>query len=738
MVNNSAFKNKWLSLIVFILLFGLILSKIIEFRDYIPTVIINGSSFKNTQNIELLKGINFIDYFVAKNNNLGSVAIKFDTHFKDNNDFIQFRIKEIGSDNWYYVNKYNVAQFQNNQYFSFGFPPIINSRNKTYQIEVESLSGVEGNSVQLKVINSYLLSKYSYPKQYLLKHKNEIVWFIVGKLFSFFCNIDKTSYLIIFYSFVIYLISIGLRNTKLTMKRVKLFDIFVSKMKLVTRSKIEVLLVMIFFFVSLFLLTRLLFYKNMLSQYGDTTFAAQIMLNIKKNLNFDSSYARSISYSLDEVWYRDAKYVCESKLVTPTKFPPWGHYYFIAFPLGILLNFVDIYWFLALSQALIYLSVLLFVYVLARKLNLNIINSFLLVLISMQNPLWIQGLYGQFYFNRFFLIFCSLVIILLSNKKLNYFLIVAFSLLAISSNEIYGISLFMVFIVYMYLHGFGKKLSLMAILSLVTSMTLISIINHSAQSSSTQNGLINHMFSGGLTVIINNFIRVIFTEQSGKFLLVNFIFGGFIIIFKPKLFLAWLFFLMPNLMVFIGKLGWSTHYHISYFVPNLWLLVYCVSLIKFRNKLFLSILLFIYLISISRFSVDNYKFGLPSFALDRLISDSESFDANKDIILNRTYQLQSSVDKTDSISMPEGLSFLFLEHEIFYYPVELDNVDKVMLIFDKNKIGDARYYSINYGQQADDLDICILARMRKNNFDLDNPKIIENIAIISKIKSTIK
>lgn len=734
---NNKIKSKILKFlgVVFLLLISILVIKIDDYEDYNLTVIVKADNFQFYENKDLFKGDKLIGEFEATNNNLGIVSVKFNTHNKVNDDYLQFKIKEVGSSGWYYSNKYKVDQFQNNKYFPFGFPQINNSKGKEYQIEIESLAGVEGNSIKIKD-NASFLSKYSFPKAYLMENKIKIPVFIFNKIKSFFNNIDDNYYLLLLVVFCIYLIFLKFRVINKIFVFLKIIKFFLIRNifnnKILNNKKIEIFITLILYVLLVVFLGKILFYKNMQSQYGDATFAAQIMQNIGKNFKFESSFARSIIYSFSDVWYKTADYVCSSPLITPEKFPPWGHFYFIAFPLGFLLSFFNVYWFMAFCQSIIYSSVLLFVYVIARKYKVNIINSILLVLIAAQHPLWINGMYGQFYFNRIFLLFCSIVIFLLFNKKINYFLIALFSLLAISTNEIYGIVLFMVFIAYLFLFKYDKKILFFSICSLFISLILIYIIQQSAESNLTQNGVVNSIFSGNLINMVVNLYKNITSGPSGIFLLVNFIFSGLFILIRPKLVIVWLFFLLPNLIIYIGKLSWSTHYHISYFVPILWFLVYSISLIKFKNKFFITLILLVYLIIISRFNLDIYKFDKPNFIVNKIYSDYKNISLDKKNILDKFNRLQSAVDKNDKISLPEVLSYPFLNHEIYYYPVEIDKVDKVVLFFNKNKTGDSRFFSINYGHQDDNLDNCILARMRKNNFDLDNVKVFDELVVIGK------
>lgn len=216
--------------------------KNIDYQDYNPTVIVNVDEFRNINNKELLKGEKIAGEFEAKNNNLGIISILFNTHNRINDDYLQFKIKEKGDTQWYYDNKYKVDQFQNNQYFPFGFPEINSSKGKTYQIVIESLNGVNGNSVQA-VINKPFLSKYSFPKTYLLQNKKEIPMFIFNKIVSFFGHISLNVYLfvLLFYLLTIYLLRLININklpdhfrkiVKFFVKIGKLFFIGIRKSKL--------------------------------------------------------------------------------------------------------------------------------------------------------------------------------------------------------------------------------------------------------------------------------------------------------------------------------------------------------------------------------------------------------------------------------------------------------------------------------------------------------------------------
>lgn len=216
-----ALKNKIVIFLSFLVLFGIGFKKIIDYQDYNPTVIIETDKFQSYKNKELLKGEKIIGGFEAKNNNLGIVSVLFDTHNQINDDYLQFSIKEIGNSRWYYSNKYKVDQFQNNTYFPFGFPEISNSKGKLYQIEIESLSGTKGNSVKAVIENTPFLSKYSFPKTYLLQNKKEIPIFLLSKIKSCFNYVNTNTYLFILLISLFSIYLLRLINVNKFLNRIK-------------------------------------------------------------------------------------------------------------------------------------------------------------------------------------------------------------------------------------------------------------------------------------------------------------------------------------------------------------------------------------------------------------------------------------------------------------------------------------------------------------------------------------
>ena len=131
----------------------------------------NRVSFQSSKTSEtpLLKGEKITGKFKASENNLGVILLKF-IKFGKGLDTLVFRLKEEGSQEWYYENKYYGELFNNNQYYPFGFPSISSSKNRSYIVEVESTSGkaqngvaVSENKPQAALVYNYAISEIKNP-----------------------------------------------------------------------------------------------------------------------------------------------------------------------------------------------------------------------------------------------------------------------------------------------------------------------------------------------------------------------------------------------------------------------------------------------------------------------------------------------------------------------------------------------------------------------------------------------
>jgi len=159
------------------------------------TVIIEDRDSERNDNAQIFKGEVIQESLTAQENNLGMVLIKFDTFGKINDDTIQFRIREKSSRNWYYQEDYLVDQFQNNTYFTFGFPNINESKGKSYIIEIESLRGNKGDAVAISSDVPQFASAYNVSPELGKGSLNFLIKFFIYKFSYAITNIPLQDYL---------------------------------------------------------------------------------------------------------------------------------------------------------------------------------------------------------------------------------------------------------------------------------------------------------------------------------------------------------------------------------------------------------------------------------------------------------------------------------------------------------------------------------------------------------------
>jgi hypothetical protein len=162
--------------------------------------------------------------FESKDNYLGMITLRFKDYVKhdyNEEDLINFRIKEMNSQDWYYSSDYKSGSIENQFPFPFGFPVIEDSKNKIYEFEITSLAGNENNAVELNVSAPQLTAVHKFSKNSILTSSRSALQFIVKKITTSFTSIDfllsSTLYLI---PLIIYVAIKGLycRPSKITVR----------------------------------------------------------------------------------------------------------------------------------------------------------------------------------------------------------------------------------------------------------------------------------------------------------------------------------------------------------------------------------------------------------------------------------------------------------------------------------------------------------------------------------------
>lgn len=347
-------KNIALFFVLFVFIsLSMIIKSVYDNGDLNHTVIIRENNFSSNEKIDLFKGIYIKDEFKSKHNNLGIVSVKFNTHDRINNDFLEFKIKEKDSNEWFYSASYKVDQFQNNKYFPFGFPEINNSENKIYEFQIKSLGGVDNDFVSVNTGNSNFLTKYSFSKNYLLLNKDQIIKFICVKIISILIHVNLFSYVFCFCFSLIFI----LLNNKLNiiihittyLKNIFKKYTLIFKQKYIFKDHI---------FEYIFLTISFLIFTFLLLEPQKLTYDAASYYNLSSFVNSREFDILNINFS----------------------FRTYGFPLFVGFLIFIsnIVNCNSLY-FIFFINYLLFIGSIFLIFKILKKLNIKIANIFLII-----------------------------------------------------------------------------------------------------------------------------------------------------------------------------------------------------------------------------------------------------------------------------------------------------------------------------------------------------------------------
>ncbi len=142
------------------------------------------------ENQKLTKGKSISGEFRARENDLGIIEIKIDdVSGVGVEDILEFSLREKGKAEFLYRKTYKSGAMRDNRRFPFGFPLVKDSKGKTYQFELRSLSGTLENAVILSKEAPIYTTKYKSDIRELIN--TNAVWdFFLKKVYTFIINPD--------------------------------------------------------------------------------------------------------------------------------------------------------------------------------------------------------------------------------------------------------------------------------------------------------------------------------------------------------------------------------------------------------------------------------------------------------------------------------------------------------------------------------------------------------------------
>lgn len=313
---QKSFLKKWILIPLPLLLFWLLLTfRYVQNTSGFTVLLYNHPKQEITQGktTELLAGEKIKAEFTARDNNLGIVAVRFNTFFRINEDVVIFRIKEKGKKDWIATNSYTTPQFQPNQYFTFGFPIQTDSQGKLYQYEIESTHGKRNNSVALSPIEPIFVTKHQYLKGNILTDWQYLITYLQRKTINTFSQFDFIlSFISYSLPFFIYFL------------RMLFFDKYLSKKYFIVLIPVEIMIIL-----SLVNITR-----NDGAVMGLTAFWIYLQLTYRLQSSYSFLMSGFFIVITSILYYSD-------KVELATNIAMWGFLFFIS---GVIIQLIEIIW----------------------------------------------------------------------------------------------------------------------------------------------------------------------------------------------------------------------------------------------------------------------------------------------------------------------------------------------------------------------------------------------------------
>lgn len=482
--------------------------------------------------------------------------------------------------------------------------------------------------------------------------------------------------------------------------------------------------------------------------FGDNTFIVDLLGNISRTGKPMSQIAATIAHWFDTFLAQPASIVCALPLDAPPstlfnyfKWHPYLVLYLLA-PGGWLFGPLGV---LCFVTALSFSSLLLAVYCIGRREGCGAFSATLLTLFIASLPVFSYGIQGQLYVDRLVLGLGIWFMYWLHYERANQWLGWALALCTISLSDRYGFMVGALVLGYFVLHPrtfkYPADLRWIGVALFGVLFTVISIKFYVEY-------VLTEGFLKGITLrgTVDKLLSP--SHEMKVFLLLNFVVMGLFACRAWKFYLLGIGLLLPNLMGSIGgaeKTGFSTHYHSMYF-PLLAMAVavgvgrWGVTCRRFQCLLPAVLVCGIVLNMGLWKSGDELswkKAHVETTALLQVWQDLvSSYDGPAAKRQQQLIALNRAIPRGSKVTSPEMFMPALLDgHEVHLYPVALETTDFIVYQVSRKLDGSVDLLAAFSHLGAADREaqeMCLKQRARQFGFDLENPEIIGEAAIVRR------
>jgi hypothetical protein len=430
------------------------------------------------------------------------------------------------------------------------------------------------------------------------------------------------------------------------------------------------------------------------------------------------------------------------------------HAYLLAYPLALLTFFASAKTAGAFSHVVLFVGIPFVVYAILRHRRLPIWISVLVCAAVAAHPVLSQGFLSNLYSDRFFMLFALLYAALLheaicfkSGERWSIAFLFIFGFLAASTVERGAVTLAVFTVAYMVLFWKDARISPLRVPLLIFSTVLFAWFLFYSRFISTNPELVDVL---SVTVDIWRSSSASLIAGALVFFTINLPFLLPAIFGNWRLALIVVGSMLPNLVFTVGgaeRWAFFTHYHSLYFPFLIFALAYGVHAIWIRWRgpvCHYVIASFAAVLSFAFAAVELAPTGV-SFSKDALQRQA-LYDVPHSLWLRQNSSDRFVAEQKKRIlgSLPDGASVttyegmmvsVFPKHFLYYYPVGMDQADYAVLGVTKNPDGSNAYHgSINYNVNAKALDDCLDVRLRAAGYNVDDPFIVGQTAVLKRMK----
>jgi multisubunit Na+/H+ antiporter MnhC subunit len=488
---------------------------------------------------------------------------------------------------------------------------------------------------------------------------------------------------------------------------------------------------------------------------ADTAFLTSLVDEMASTGKTQSPLAGSIFEALDLLG-KPAAEVCRSPLPLPAQdidFFRRAHPYFVLYLISPFARHLPSEWLLSSLMALSLVSLLVFAYVLLRLWGVSYWVASLFTLLVACHPVWSGGLVGQFYVDRLFALAGALLCLMLTVWRGEIFgwkRWLAFStllLFALSINDRIGVVCALGLGCFALMHKSDRRIKIgigaLAIFSFMVSVYLLKFYVERFSYNENFNSIPKIL--AYLNYTLNAYSNPLTQWQVLTFLGINFVLFAHWARYRWQTLLLVLAVMLPNLVYSVGgaeKTGWSTHYHSMYFPFLIWAAALGVAeMWRLNSSRLKRVLIGLALLAnalVLTFVPNDWGVALQlTRPRDTWIARAVRHYQNYQETAVKIAALKAAIPEGKTISTVE--SFMTVWHaksRVLYWPTGIEVADYAVLRRNEENGHFEGFFSLLGDVETQRLQECMLARMRYEGFDIDNPTILGAAAVFRRASTT--